>query len=68
MQSHNSQADQINWPPNPKHYWRWRNRVSNEELLSRTDFSGRIKELLSRTDFAGRIKEMLQQSGRSGGY
>lgn len=55
MRSGNPKGDQINWPPNPKHYWRWRSRVSNEELLSRGDF-------------AGRIREMLDQSGRTGGY
>ena len=25
-------SDQINWPPNPKHYWRWRCHLSLEDL------------------------------------
>lgn len=51
----NARADQINWPPNPTHYWRWRSKTTIEELLKRDDFSDKIKSL-------------VVQCGRDGGY
>jgi len=53
--SPNPRADQINWPPNPQHYWRWRSRISLQQLMQREDFSLRIRQL-------------VEKSGRLGGY
>lgn len=32
MRRPNAEEEQINYPPNPKHYWRFRFHVSIEEL------------------------------------
>jgi len=55
LANHNPKADQINWPPNPAHYWRWRSKVS-------------VEDLLKNNNFADRIKNMVLNCGRDGGY
>ena len=40
-------AERINIPANPKHYWRYRMHVSIEDLLSNNDFTSNIKELIN---------------------
>ena len=44
-------AERINIPANPKHYWRYRMHVTIEKLLADRDFSDEVKELI---DEAGR--------------
>lgn len=44
-------AERINIPANPKHYWRYRMHLSIETLLAERDFNDQIKELV---DEAGR--------------
>ena len=44
-------AERINIPANPKHYWRYRMHVSIEKLLADRDFNDEVKELI---DDAGR--------------
>ena len=39
-------AERINVPANPKHYWRYRMHVSIDELMANTGFSDRIAELI----------------------
>lgn len=43
----NPDAERINVPSNPKHYWRYRMHVSIEELMSNTAFNNEITELIS---------------------
>lgn len=44
-------AERINIPANPKHYWRYRMHLTIETLLADRDFNDQIKELV---DEAGR--------------
>lgn len=40
-------AERINIPANPKHYWRYRMHVSIEELMENKAFNDNIRELIS---------------------
>ena len=44
-------AERINIPANPKHYWRYRMHVTIEKLLADRDYNDEVKELI---DEAGR--------------
>ena len=44
-------AERINIPANPKHYWRYRMHLTIEKLLADRDYNGQVKELI---DEAGR--------------
>ena len=44
-------AERINIPANPKHYWRYRMHLTIEALLAERDFNDQIKEMV---DEAGR--------------
>uniref|UniRef100_UPI0040293552 4-alpha-glucanotransferase n=1 Tax=Prevotella sp. TaxID=59823 RepID=UPI0040293552 len=46
-----AEAERINIPANPKHYWRYRMHLTIETLLAERDFNDQIKELV---DEAGR--------------
>ena len=39
-------AERINIPANPKHYWRYRMHVSIEDLMQNTDFRENVAELV----------------------
>ena len=39
-------AERINIPANPKHYWRYRMHVNIEDLIANNDFTSNIKELV----------------------
>ena len=45
-------AERINIPANPKHYWRYRMHVGLEELMANKEFVGQLAELVSHS---GRI-------------
>lgn len=40
-------AERINIPANPKHYWRYRMHINIEDLISDKSFSGEIAEMLA---------------------
>lgn len=40
-------AERINIPANPKHYWRYRMHVSIEELMKNKDFNGQVIDLIN---------------------
>lgn len=40
-------AERINIPANPKHYWRYRMHLNIEQLMRENDFNTTIKELIS---------------------
>lgn len=42
-------AERINVPANPRHYWRWRMHLSLEALQKDEDFNGRIRTLISKS-------------------
>ena len=44
-------AERINIPANPKHYWRYRMHMNIEQLLTDRDYNEQVKELI---DEAGR--------------
>ena len=44
-------AERINIPANPKHYWRYRMHMNIEQLLADRDYNEQVKELI---DEAGR--------------
>lgn len=41
-------AEQINEPSNPKHYWRFRFHIPVEELTARTSFNQKLRALIER--------------------
>ena len=40
-------AERINIPANPRHYWRYRMHMTIEDLIDATDFNAHVKELIS---------------------
>ncbi len=42
-------AERINVPANPKHYWRYRMEPTVEELMQQTDFNNKIKEMIEKS-------------------
>ena len=46
LRNPNVEAERINVPANPRHYWRWRMHITLEELMKRDDFNKRIKEMI----------------------
>ena len=40
-------AERINIPANPHHYWRYRMHVNIEDLLVNKDFSANVSELVT---------------------
>lgn len=40
-------AERINIPANPKHYWRYRMHVAIEDLISNVDFCGTLSHMIS---------------------
>ena len=43
------EAERINIPANPRHYWRWRMHLSLEELMNQHRFNGEIREMIDRS-------------------
>ena len=39
-------AERINIPANPRHYWRWRMHITLEKLMSLTDFNQHIRQMI----------------------
>ena len=39
-------AERINIPANPRHYWRYRMHLTIEQLLAADDFNQTVKELV----------------------
>ena len=42
-------AERINIPANPKHYWRYRMHISLEQLLKETAFNHTVREMIQRS-------------------
>ena len=42
-------AERINIPANPRHYWRYRMHLTIEQLMKADEFNGRMKELISQS-------------------
>ena len=42
-------AERINIPANPRHYWRYRMHMTIEQLMNDDDFNGKVKELIKQT-------------------
>ena len=42
-------AERINIPANPKHYWRYRMHVNIEDLMKNNDYKENISELISQS-------------------
>ncbi|PIA86790.1 4-alpha-glucanotransferase [Streptococcus parauberis] len=52
MTSHclgDERLERINQPENPVHYWRFRNHLSNEELLASDAITSKIKGVIANT-------------------
>lgn len=47
-------AERINIPANPRHYWRWRMHITLEKLMSLTDFNQHIRQMIADS---GRLEE-----------
>ena len=42
----NIDAERINVPANPRHYWRWRMHITLEELMNLTEFNQHIRQMI----------------------
>jgi 4-alpha-glucanotransferase len=42
-------AERINIPANPRHYWRYRMHLTIEQLMQATEFNEKIKNLVNQT-------------------
>jgi 4-alpha-glucanotransferase len=42
-------AERINIPANPRHYWRYRMHFTIEQLMKCNDFNGHVKEIISQS-------------------
>ena len=40
------EAERINIPANPRHYWRWRMHITIEELMKQTAFNEKVTQLI----------------------
>jgi 4-alpha-glucanotransferase len=40
-------AERVNIPANPRHYWRYRMHLDIEDLMQATEFNNSLRELLS---------------------
>ena len=40
-------AERVNIPANPRHYWRYRMHLNIEDLMQATEFNNNLRELLS---------------------
>lgn len=45
----NPEAEQINMPSNPDHYWRYRMHISIETLMAATNFNEKLRALIQRS-------------------
>ena len=46
LRAPDADAERINIPANPRHYWRYRMHLTLEDLLERKSFNGKIRQLL----------------------
>ena len=46
----NIDAERINVPANPRHYWRWRMHITLEELMSLTEFNQHIRQMIEESE------------------
>ena len=44
------EAERINIPAHPRHYWRWRMHLTLEELLKEKELNQTIRELIEDSD------------------
>ena len=42
-------AERVNIPANPKHYWRYRMHINLEDLMANESFTNNIKELVTQS-------------------
>ena len=42
----NAEAERVNVPANPRHYWRYRMHVPIEQLIKNASFMGRVQSLV----------------------
>ena len=40
-------AERINIPANPRHYWRYRMHMTIEQLMQEHEFNGHVKEIIA---------------------
>jgi len=49
MRLEDADAERINIPANPRHYWRYRMHMTIEQLKKSSEFNGHVKELISQS-------------------
>ena len=42
-------AERINVPANPRHYWRYRMHLSLEELMEQEEFNGKVTQMICKS-------------------
>ncbi|MBQ0068379.1 MAG: 4-alpha-glucanotransferase, partial [Bacteroidales bacterium] len=43
-------AERINIPANPRHYWRYRMHMTIEQLMKEEAFNAKVKDMITRSD------------------
>ena len=46
----NADAERINVPANPRHYWRYRMHMTIEDLMSNSEFNAKVKQLIAQSN------------------
>ena len=47
LRAKDPEAERINVPANPRHYWRYRMPITLEKLLKETAFNEKIKQMIA---------------------
>jgi 4-alpha-glucanotransferase len=49
MRLEDADAERINIPANPRHYWRYRMHMTIEQLMNSNEFNSHVKELINQS-------------------
>ena len=47
MRLADADAERINIPANPRHYWRYRMHMTIEQLMKSVEFNNRVREIIT---------------------
>ena len=50
MRIEDADAERINIPANPRHYWRYRMHMTIEDLMDNTEFNAKVKQLIAQSN------------------
>ena len=50
LRNPNIDAERINIPANPRHYWRWRMHITLEKLTGLSEFNQHIRQMIEESE------------------